>query len=318
MSNFRLSPLQINILQYLTNCQAHGQSPQTLQSKRSSLGLFVRWCIAREITCWQQIDPSVIEEYRRAVYSYLQPICLLHLDPSTQRNRLTAIKTCFQHLSKMRIIDADPTAELELPRCPRRLPGLIPDLAEIDQLLESIQPDTPRELRDRAICETSFATGIRRMELARLDVNNINFPANLVQVQRGKGNRDRVIPIASRACTWISRYLAEARPSWVGHQSGGSLFIDQKGLRFRGHQLSRLVGKRFLTNGLRARGACHLFRHAAATLMLEHGADIRCIQEFLGHADISTTQIYTHVTILRLRKVYLETHPSACRQPKAL
>ena len=151
------------------------------------------------------------------------------------------------------------------------------------------------------------------MELAQLDLNSLNFSAGTLLVRQGKGNRDRVIPIAERACQWIARYLCEIRPKYLNPQSGPALFIDGKGLRFRGHQLSRMVGRHFQSLGLRSNGACHLFRHSAATLMLENGADIRCIQEFLGHADISTTQIYTHVTMLRLRKVYRDTHPSACR-----
>lgn len=232
---------------------------------------------------------------------------------TNDQNRLTAVKVCSRQLARMKLIVDDPAAELELPRCPRRLPSLIPDLAEIDALLERINPNTLRGLRDRAICETFFATGMRRMELAHLDLSSLNFSAGMLLIQRGKGNRDRMIPIANRACVWIARYLAEARPEFASHQSGSALFIDGRGLRFRGHQLSRMVGQYFQASGLRRRGACHLFRHAAATLMLENGADIRCIQEFLGHADISTTQIYTHVTILRLRKVYLETHPSARR-----
>lgn len=298
---------------YLAYCRARGHSIRTLEGKRSALKRFSCWCSAKGISGWHQLKHSDLEEYRLALSIFPQPYSGFLLNIATQRNHLTALKLCTRHLFRVKLISADPAAEVELPCCPRRLPGLIPDLAEIDALLDCIKTHTERGLRDRAICETFFATGIRRMELAQLNLNSLNFSSGMLLIQRGKGNRDRIIPIANRAIHWITRYLAESRPKFVSQQSGIALFIDRRGLRFRGHQLSRMVGQYFQTSGTRKSGACHLFRHAAATLMLENGADIRCIQEFLGHADISTTQIYTHVTMLRLRKVYLETHPSACR-----
>jgi integrase/recombinase XerD len=308
------TPVETGISIYLAYCSAQGQSHRTVQGKRSALTRFNDWCQTNGIGSWQKLQLFQLEKYRLVLSLGTKPGTGFLITLATQRNHLTAIRLCSRYLARMKLIPADPAAEMELPRCPRRLPVSIPGLDEIDALLAGINLQGPRGVRDRAICETFFATGIRRMELARLDLNSVNFSARTLLVRKGKGNRDRVIPIAERACNWIARYLREVRPKRVNPQSGSALFLDGKGLRFRGHQLSRMVGRHFQAVGRRTSGACHLFRHSAATLMLENGADIRCIQEFLGHADISTTQIYTHVTMLRLRKVYQTTHPSACRR----
>ena len=166
-------------------------------------------------------------------------------------------------------------------------------------------------IRDRAVLETYFATGIRRMELAGINTIDVDMISGLVTVLRGKGAKDRRVPIANRACAWIERYLEKSRPILAGEFSDDALFLDDKGLRFRGHQLSYKVSTYVKAAGIRHQGACKLFRHSTATLMHEKGADLRYIQEMLGHTDISTTQIYTHVTINRLREVYARTHPAA-------
>ena len=217
----------------------------------------------------------------------------------------------FRRLKKRAFISSDPGVDFDLPRVARRLPKGILNLAEIESIFDVIPSQTTTGIRDRAVMETYFATGIRRMELAGLNTIDIDMSSGLVTILRGKGAKDRRIPIANRACAWIERYHERSRPILADGFSVDALFLDNKGLRFRGHQLSHKVSSYIKAAGIRHQGACKLFRHSTATLMHENGADLRYIQKMLGHADISTTQIYTHVTISRLREVYARTHPAA-------
>ena len=166
-------------------------------------------------------------------------------------------------------------------------------------------------IRDRSILELFYASAIRRSELVRLNIEHIDLHDRILTVLEGKGLRDRRIPVARRACRWVRRYLEEVRPQFLSIDSGDALFISDKGLPLNPDQVGQRVGKYVRRAGIDKPGACHLFRHAAATLMLDAGADIRHVQEMLGHADISTTQIYTHVAIKQLAKVYNRTHPAA-------
>lgn len=165
-------------------------------------------------------------------------------------------------------------------------------------------------IRDRAIIETFYATGIRRQELGALDLYDVDLEQGTLMVREGKGKRDRLLPIGERACAWIEKYVMEVRPTLVTGDSELALFLDDKGTRFSPHQLSDKVKTYLQEAGITKPGACHLFRDTMATLMLENGADIRFIQAMLGHADISTTTIYTQVSIRTLKEVYSRTHPA--------
>lgn len=296
---------------YLEYCSACGQSARTVEGKRGSIGQFLRWCEAGGLRYSQQVTPEVLEAYRRHLAGFRQQRTHRPLDIATQRNRLTAVRLWFRYLGRCGNLKTDPAAEIELPRVGRRLPKGFLTHEEIERILESIPIASATGLRDRAIAETFYAAGIRRMELANLDIEDVDLLSGMVHVNQGKGGKDRRIPIASRSCKWVARYLDQARPNLAGAHSGRALYLDSKGLRFRGHQLTKLVAGHIREAGVRQSGSCHLFRHSLATLMHENGADIRYIQEMLGHASISTTQIYTHVTSPRLRAVYARTHPAA-------
>ena len=152
---------------------------------------------------------------------------------------------------------------------------------------------------------------IRRSELIRLRLEDIDLEKRILMIVEGKGLKDRRLPIAVRACEWVSIYLDVVRPYFKRVESGGAVFLSSKGLPLHADQVGQMVGKYVRRAGIDKPGACHLFRHAAATSMLDAGADIRHVQEMLGHADISTTQIYTHVAIKQLERVYNRTHPAA-------
>ncbi len=167
----------------------------------------------------------------------------------------------------------------------------------------------PVGLRDRAMLELLYATGIRRMEVCGLEVTDVHLDKLRILVRQGKGGRDRMLPLGRRAAYWVGRYLQEARPMLSSQGTSATLFIGQGGAPLSLQWLSTVVSQYIGKAQLGKRGACHLFRHSMATLMLEGGADIRYIQAMLGHADLSTTQIYTQVAIDQLQRVHGATHP---------
>jgi len=179
-------------------------------------------------------------------------------------------------------------------------------LTDLDQV--SIEKRGPSSLKYRG--RSHYSTGMRRTELARLTVSDVDWGRRLVLIRQGKGRRDRLVPIGPRALAWVGRYLAEVRPRDVRAPAGGTLFLTARGHAFHPNHLSALVRGYVEAAQLGKRAACHLFRHTMATLMLEGGADIRFIQEMLGHAKLTSTQRYTHVSVQHLQAVHAATHPA--------
>ena len=173
-------------------------------------------------------------------------------------------------------------------------------------------PDVKTNLgiRNRAMLEIFYSSGIRCGELIALDVYDVNLEREVLTVRCGKGNKDRVVPIGTRALSWVEKWTNDIRPDLVTESSAQSLFVSKNGKRLGPNYVSNLVKRYLKAIGIEHRGACHLLRHTAATLMMENGADLRSLQEFLGHARLNTTQIYTHVSIKRLQEVHRKTHPA--------
>jgi integrase/recombinase XerD len=170
--------------------------------------------------------------------------------------------------------------------------------------------------RDRAMLEVLYSTGMRRMELTGLSVYDLDAERGTLMVRQGKGKKDRMVPVGERAIAWIGSYLRDVRPSLTLGADDGTLFLTTFGEAFTANRMTQLVRNYVDAAAIGKRGACHLFRHSMATLMLKGGADIRFIQQMLGHADLSTTQIYTQVSIRKLKQIHTATHPSAKLRPK--
>jgi integrase/recombinase XerD len=212
-----------------------------------------------------------------------------------------------------------PLERLELPRLGLRLPKAILTAEEADRIIPetdiAVHMGDPLGLRDRAILQTLYATGMRRMELVNLKVWDVDTERATVNIRQGKGNKDRFIPLGDRAAPWVHRYMLEGRPQLVGDADGRTLFLTHAGEPLALDYLTELV-RGYVDKALSAegqsgkRGACHLFRHTMATLMLEGGADIRFIQAMLGHAKLTSTQIYTHVAVRQLQEIHRATHPA--------
>ena len=204
----------------------------------------------------------------------------------------------------------NPASELEMPRRERRLPVQAMTMAELSRLLAVPNIADPLGVRDRAMLEVFYATGIRRAELASLELTDVGAERGTLTVRHGKGAKDRVVPLGPRALGWIQRYLSQTRPHLCGGSRVMALFLTGYGEAFSPNVLSHAVTAWMRLAGLSGRGSCHLLRHTCATHMLEGGADVRYVQQLLGHESLDTTAIYTQVTINRLIEVHARCHPA--------
>ncbi len=229
----------------------------------------------------------------------------------SQYTHLSPVKCWFKWLARENFILFNPASELDMPRLNRSLPKHILTASEVDQIINGTDANTALGVRDRAILETFYSTGLRRLEVVHLKLYDIDLERATVMVRDGKWHKDRFVPVGERAVLWLNKYLADVRPLLAPPRED-TLFLTNAGEPFTPDSMTQLardyVEKAKLPGG--KRGACHVFRHTMATLMLEGGADIRYIQAMLGHADLSTTQIYTHVGIRNLQQVHAATHPS--------
>ena len=217
-------------------------------------------------------------------------------------------------MAQRKYIPQDPAAELELPRVGYKLPNVM-NKDEAERVLGQPKIEVPLGIRDRAMLEILYSSGLRRMELLHLKLYDVDQKHGLITVREGKGKRDRVVPIGERALAWLDMYLNTLRPEIVRQPDNGIVFLTSNGAPFTPNHLSWLARQYVKSAGIGKGGACHIFRHTMATLMLEGGADIRYIQAMLGHVRLDTTQIYTHVSIRTLKQVHTTTHPGARLRP---
>ena len=202
-----------------------------------------------------------------------------------------------------------------MPRLEFRLPKAVLTVHEAEIVLAQPNIGDPLGLRDRAILETFYSTGMRRSELIHLSLYDLDRERSTIMVRQGKGKKDRMVPIGERALSWIAKYLGEVRPTLVLEPDDGTLFQTARRAAVLDDRLSQLVREYVDKAAMGKRGSCHLFRHTMDTLMLEGGADIRFIQAMLGHAELSTTEIYTRVSIRKLQEIHAATHPGALLKP---
>jgi integrase/recombinase XerD len=256
-----------------------------------------------------QVTQTFLERYQRYLFHYRkkdgQPLAV-----ASQHSRLAPLKVWFKWLVHRKYIARDPAAELELPRIGYKLPNVM-NRDEAERVLSQPNVGEPQGIRDRAMLEILYSSGLRRMELLHLKLYDVDQKHGLVSVREGKGKRDRVVPIGERALAWLELYLNTLRPEIVRQPDNGIVFLTSKGVPCTPNHLSWLARQYVKASGIGKSGACHIFRHTMATLMLEGGADIRYIQAMLGHVRLDTTQIYTHVSIRKLKQVHEATHPAA-------
>jgi len=302
-----LSKLAIDLQRFYEWMESHHYSPSTLKGKRSYLNGFLAWCEGHKLFQSLGVHLRHLEAYKIDL-SQRPGRQGAFIKPETVYDNLIAVRFFFKWLSSQNVILYNPAENLILPKTCKPLPRTL-TAYQVEKVLNAVDLKTWRGVRDRAVMEVFYSTGIRRSELRRLDVYDIDFAEETLFVNQGKGYKDRLVPIGERALDWVYRYLQEVRPSHVRVPDPGKLFLSRTGRPIYASNFTAMVKMYLEKAGIHQVGACHLFRHAMATLMLENGADVRYIQQMLGHSQIQTTQIYTHVSIAKLRKVYEKTHP---------
>jgi integrase/recombinase XerD len=304
-----LSPLAALMEKHLEALQVKNYSEYTIKNRRGHIGFFIEWCRDRGLTEPTEVTRPILEHYQRYLFHYRQK----NGKPLTFRSqlaRLVPLRMWFRWMARQRHILHNPASELELPRIEHRLPKAVLTVGEMERVLAQPDIQDPLGLRDRALMEALYTTGMRRLELAGLKLYDLDTERGTVTIRQGKGKKDRVIPIGDRAAAWLDKYIREARPLLVVEPDDHTVFLSNAGEPFCLDHLSDLVRTYVDAAEIGKRGSCHMFRHSMATLMLENGADIRYIQQMLGHSDLKTTQIYTQVSIRQLKRIHAATHPA--------
>jgi integrase/recombinase XerD len=280
-----------------------GLSENYQLSTRRSLTEFAEWIAdARKITSFREVTIPLLSDYlamqkRRG------------LAASSIKLTVVALKIFFRFLLARDRVERDPTETLTLPRIERYLPETLNEL-QVEQLIGSINTAQPLGLRDRAIIELLYASGLRISELANARLEHLNVEDRILRVT-GKGNKTRLVPVGAKACEALASYASTERPKLVKARTSSEIFLSARGTKLTTARLWQIVKKRAAQSGLDTNIYPHLLRHSFATHLLGNGADLRIIQEMLGHADISTTQVYTHVDQQRLKAVHRKFHPRA-------
>ncbi len=294
---------------YLRYLQIKGYSPQTIEGHTRCLSRFVGWCSQRSIDDPRSITKGVLEAYQRTLFYYRKQNGK-PLTTDTQNKLLITIKTFMGWLVRDNHILFNPADQIELAKTPRKLPRRHLSREEIGRLMGVPDTQTPLGIRDRAILETFYSTGIRRNELAHIKVGHIDFNEGIIYITDGsKGGHQRVVPIGDHALAWVEKYYLEVRPLYVTGRDEGILFLYDNGEAFIKSRLSALVKRLMVRANITKEGSCHLLRHSCASHLLESGMDIRLIQQLLGHAKADTTAIYAKVSIGYLKRMHGEKHP---------
>jgi integrase/recombinase XerD len=283
-----------------------GLSDNYQLSTRASLELFAQWVAEQKrATAWGEITPEAIGDFLgwRKKNGAAAATIKLHV---------VALRIFFRFLVQRTILARDPTEFLGVPKVERYLPDALSE-EEVCRLIGAAGGKTPLEIRDRAIVELLYASGLRVSELCGARLENLDLDAGFIRVI-GKGNKQRLVPVGSSARRSLARYLAAGRPELVGKKTGGEVFLSVRGRKLTNQRIWQLLGELARRAGLERDVHPHMLRHSFATHLLQGGADLRVIQEMLGHADIATTQIYTHVDASGLRRAHRHFHPRAKKQ----
>jgi integrase/recombinase XerD len=299
-----------DFLQYLRH--ERGQAAHTQRTYSGLLNQFVTWAQRQGVTQWADVElkhlTGFLQHERERTLAHQAPESTRRLSSESVYLEIAALRAFYRYAEEQKFVTRNVAEHLSLPRRWKRLPKSLSD-AEIKQLLTPETPTTPRSLCDDAILELAYASGLRRSELCALRLEQLHLEAGFINVI-GKGNKERVVPVGSKAVAALQRYLGEnGRPKLVKPRSPGNVFLTRRGTAFASITMWQHITARVIRSGISRHVTPHMLRHSFATHLLEHGADLRVIQELLGHANISTTEVYTHVTGQRLRDIHRKFHP---------
>jgi integrase/recombinase XerD len=301
-----------DFLQFLRH--ERGQSEHTQKTYAALLGHFVKWAQANKLTDWKAVQLPHLMAF--LTHERQRPLVNAPEDSPRKLSsesvylEIAALRAFYRFAENEKLLPVNVAEHLSLPRRWKRLPKALTD-AEIKRLLaaeDSRVPETPSSLCDRAVLELAYASGLRLAELRNVRLEQLHLEVGFINVI-GKGNKERVVPLGRTAVAAINRYLQAGRPKLITPRSPANLFLTQRGTPFAAVTMWRRIKRRAKLTGIERNLTPHMLRHSFATHLLEHGADLRVIQELLGHASISTTEIYTHVAGNRLRDVHRKFHP---------
>src|SRR3954469_10963323 len=301
-----------DFLQYLR--MERGQAENTQKTYAALLGRFVEWAQKQRLADWKEVQFNhltgfLASERERALLNRDDEQKKRQLSSESLYLQIAALRAFYKYAETEKIVPLNVAENLSLPRRWKRLPKALTN-EEIDRLLTPANPATPSSLCDQAILELAYASGLRLSELRNLRLEQLQLESGFIIVI-GKGNKERVVPVGREAIAAIERYMQSGRPKLVTKRTPANLFLTQRGTAFSPVTLWLRIKKRVLHSGIKRNVTPHMLRHSFATHLLEHGADLRVIQELLGHANIGTTEIYTHVAGNRLAEVHRKFHPRA-------
>ncbi|HET6439011.1 MAG TPA: site-specific tyrosine recombinase XerD [Anaeromyxobacter sp.] len=279
-----------------------GLAPNSVESYGRDVRAYLTALAKMGITSWGQVG-------RGEVRAHLTGLLRAGLSARSQARALSAIRGLHRLLLRDGIASSDPTEEVDSPRAGRRLPTLL-SREEVERLLVAPDPRTPAGVRDRAMLELLYATGLRVSELVSLRLNDLDLEARVL-LARGKGTKERLVPVGAPAAQAVKAYLSAARERILRGRRSPDLFVTPRGLRLTRQGFAKLLGRWGRAAGIRRAISPHKLRHSFATHLLEGGADLRAVQAMLGHADVTTTQIYTHVDRTQVKRLYERFHPRA-------
>jgi len=278
-----------------------GLSRNTLESYRRDLNKFATWL-------QQNRSVTLLQGTHADIQGFLAQLVVTQKARATSTSRaISSLKRLYQYLLRQNKISVDPTLQIATPKLPRSLPKTLTE-QDVELLLQAPDVDTPLGLRDRTMLEVLYASGLRVSELVGLTVAQLSLDMGVVRVM-GKGSKERLVPLGEEALEWIRRYLAESRSALLNNQMSSAMFVTARGDGMTRQMFWYLIKRHAKHGGMNKPISPHTLRHAFATHLLNHGADLRVVQLLLGHADISTTQIYTHVARERLKQLHATHHP---------
>ena len=304
-----MNSLVEDFLQYLRH--ERGQAEHTQKTYAALLNKFTAWAGKQGLNDWKQVELKHLMAFLR--HERARPLAD---EPKESTKRLSsesvyleiaALRAFYRFAENEKLLPANIAENLSLPRRWKRLPKALTN-GEIKKLLEPEKPESPENLCDQAVLELAYASGLRLAELRNLRLEQLHFEAGFINVI-GKGNKERVVPVGKIAVEALNRYINAGRPKLVTPRSPANVFLTRRGTPFAAVTLWLHIKNRVRRAGVERNMTPHMLRHSFATHLLEHGADLRVIQELLGHANISTTEIYTHVTGNRLRDIHRKFHP---------
>jgi len=296
---------QEHVLDFLAYLEfERGLSRNTLEAYRSDLQQLGEHL--------ERTGKDVLEVQHSDLAGFLDTLVAAGARPSTVQRKAACLRSFFRHLRREGLIEHDPTADLRTPRKAQKLPNVL-SRGDVDRLLCAPRPTDPTGMRDRALLELMYACGLRASEAVSLQLSDIDLEAGVLRA-RGKGGKERLVPIGRAAINAMRLYLQRGRPKLVGNGDDPHVFVNRRGTGLTRQGLYKIVQRHARAVGLADRMSPHTLRHTFATHLLAGGCDLRAVQEMLGHADIATTQIYTHLSAERLKDVYFQAHPRATSQ----